>query len=66
MPFGRIAACLLLLSGFARVSSAEMVDRIVATVDGDPITAHEVKRYGEERRAHGVGWDALLEAVITD
>jgi peptidyl-prolyl cis-trans isomerase SurA len=66
MSFGRIAACLLLLSGFARVSSAEMVNRIVATVDGDPITAHEVKRYGEERRAHGVGWDALLEAVITD
>ncbi len=66
MSFGRIAACLLLLSGFARPSFAEMVNRIVATVDGDPITAHEVKRYGEERKAHGVGWDALLEAVITD
>ena len=70
MSFGRHAACLLLLAAFTapavRPVAAEVVNKIVATVDGDPITAHEVRRYGEERRAHGVSWETLLEAVITD
>jgi peptidyl-prolyl cis-trans isomerase SurA len=66
MSFGRRAASLLLLLLAVRPAPAEVVNRIVATVDGDPITAHEVRRYGEERRAHGIGWDELLEAVITD
>jgi peptidyl-prolyl cis-trans isomerase SurA len=69
MSFGRTAACCLfaaLAALPARPAAAEIVNKIVATVDGDPITAHEVRRYGEERKAHGVGWDTLLEAVITD
>lgn len=69
MSFGRTAACCLLAALAViplRPAAAEIVNKIVATVDGDPITAHEVRRYGEERKAHGVGWDTLLEAVITD
>ena len=66
MSFGRLAACLMLMSFAVPPAIAETVNRILATVDGDPITAHEVRRYGEERRAHGVSGDALLEAVITD
>jgi peptidyl-prolyl cis-trans isomerase SurA len=69
MSFGRIAACLVLAALVplpVRPVAAEIVNKIVATVDGDPITAHEVRRYGEERRAHGVTWETLLEAVITD
>ena len=69
MSFGRFAACLWLAALIAlpvRPATAETVNKIVATVDGDPITAHQVRRYGEERRAHGVAWETLLEAVITD
>ena len=42
------------------------MNRIVATVDGDPITAHEVRRYATDRRAQGYSESDLLEAVITD
>ncbi len=66
MSFGRFAASCALAVLVAGPAAAEMVNRIVATVDGDPITFHEVRRYGEERRAHGVGWEALLDAVVTD
>jgi hypothetical protein len=55
MYFGRLAASVCLLLGVAALTAnAEVVNRIVALVDGDPITAHEVQRYGEERRAHNV------------
>jgi peptidyl-prolyl cis-trans isomerase SurA len=64
MSFGRLAAILLVVS--ATVAPAEVVNRIVATVDGDPITAHEVRRYAEERHARGVSEADVLEAVITD
>lgn len=66
MSFGRSAATLVLALLTVRPVDAEVVNRIVALVDGDPITAHEVRRYGEERRAHNVSDDMLLEAVITD
>ncbi len=66
MSFGRLAAGLVVLSLVVSPAIAETVNRIMATVDGDPITAHEVRRYGAERRAHGASDDALLEAVITD
>jgi peptidyl-prolyl cis-trans isomerase SurA len=66
MSFGRVAASFFLLSLTALPAASEVVNRIVALVDGDPITAHQVRRYGEERRARGVAYEALLEAVITD
>jgi peptidyl-prolyl cis-trans isomerase SurA len=67
MHFGRLAASVCLLLGVAALTAnAEVVNRIVALVDGDPITAHEVQQYGEKRRAHNVSYDQLLDAVITE
>ena len=66
MLFGRPAAFVLLGLLVAHPAPAEVVNRIVATVDGDPITWHEVQRYGEDRHAHGVTAEQLLQAVITD
>jgi peptidyl-prolyl cis-trans isomerase SurA len=66
MSFGRPAAIFVLALLVAAPATAEMVNRIVATVDGDPITAHEVRRYGEARKARDVPHEALLEAVITE
>jgi peptidyl-prolyl cis-trans isomerase SurA len=66
MPRGRLAAVVALSIAAIGPATADVVNRIVATVDGDPITAHEVRRYAEERKAHGVSESDLLEAVITD
>jgi peptidyl-prolyl cis-trans isomerase SurA len=66
MIFGRVAASLCLLGLAALPATAEVVNKIVALVDGDPITAHEVRRYGEERRAANAPYDELLDAVITE
>jgi peptidyl-prolyl cis-trans isomerase SurA len=66
MFHGRLAAIVVLACAVAVPASAEIVNRIVATVDGDPITAHEVRRYGADRRAQGYSESDLLEAVITD
>jgi peptidyl-prolyl cis-trans isomerase SurA len=66
MSFGRTAAIVVVAMLVVRPAVAEIVNRIVATVDGDPITAYEVRRYGEERQARGATGAALLEAVITD
>jgi peptidyl-prolyl cis-trans isomerase SurA len=67
MSYARRAALVALLC-FAGSAAATptVLDRIVATVDGDPITAHEVRRFGEDRRAHNVSDEELLDAVITD
>lgn len=68
MSFGRSAALALFacLAGPAAVAAVEVINRIVATVDGEPITAHEVRRYAEERHAREVDKQALLDAVITE
>ena len=66
MRFGRVVASFCLLGLAALPATAEVVNKIVALVDGDPITAHEVRRYGEERRASNAPYDQLLDAVITE
>ena len=66
MRFGRVVASFCLLGLAALPATAEVVNKIVALVDGDPITAHEVRRYGEERRANNAPYDQLLDAVITE
>jgi parvulin-like peptidyl-prolyl isomerase len=58
--------CAATLLVIAAVGRAEVVNRIVATVDGEPITAHEVKRYAEERGAENAPESQVLEALITD
>src|SRR5262245_64521994 len=44
----------------------EVVNRIIATVDGDPITAHEVQRYRESSGSNELTESQALEALITD
>jgi peptidyl-prolyl cis-trans isomerase SurA len=45
---------------------AEIANRIVATIDGEPITAHEVRRYAQDRKADGMPEGQVLEALITE
>lgn len=44
----------------------EVVNRIVATVDGEPITAHELRHFAEEKGSPGTSDKVLLDALITD
>jgi peptidyl-prolyl cis-trans isomerase SurA len=45
---------------------AEVANRIVATIDGEPITAHELRRYVRERGGDAAASSELLDALITD
>jgi peptidyl-prolyl cis-trans isomerase SurA len=45
---------------------AEVANRIVATIDGEPITAHELQRYAKDRDPGGAEGRQILEALITD
>jgi len=46
---------------------AEVVNRIVATVDGEPITAHELERFKAERNADpNLPESAVLDALVTE
>ncbi len=46
---------------------AEVVNRIVATVDGEPITAHELERFKIERNADpNLPDSAILDALVTE
>ena len=66
----RVAAVLvpvlLSVALLAAVSHAEVANRIVATVDGDPITAHELRRYAREHRTADATDPRVLESLITD
>ena len=49
------------------VSVAETeLNRVVATVDGDPITAHELDRYAADMGAPDVSRQQLLDTLITE
>jgi len=65
MPHGsalRVAAVIaVLLAGPAR---AEVTNRIVATIDGEPITAHELREWMREQGAE-MPSDQALESLIT-
>jgi peptidyl-prolyl cis-trans isomerase SurA len=58
------AVVAVLLVGAAR---AEVTNRIVATIDGEPITAHELRQWEQEQEAQGqdIPADQALEALIT-
>jgi peptidyl-prolyl cis-trans isomerase SurA len=45
---------------------AEIVNRIIATIDGEPITEHELTEFAKERNAHGKERSTLIEGLITD
>jgi peptidyl-prolyl cis-trans isomerase SurA len=60
-------AIVLLLSVWSQPGRSEVVNRIVATVDGDPITEHELRKYARERGGNAnVPEAVLLDALITD
>jgi peptidyl-prolyl cis-trans isomerase SurA len=67
----RAAVLGALLSLTALPAHAVLVDRILATVDGEPITLHELKTFGA-RSLHGQQMNAsmdqgqLLDALISD
>ena len=60
-----LGAALLLLT-VAGVARAEIADRIVATIDGDPITAHEVRQWGKERGLQQSPDTQVLDMLITE
>src|SRR5205085_1374983 len=60
------AAAVLLPALLCSAVRAEVANRIVATIDGEPVTAHELRRYAKE---HGIGGEPearVLETLITD
>lgn len=59
-------AIVSLLTVWSQPGRPEVVNRIVATVDGEPITEHELRRYAQERGGPGVSDGVLLDALITD
>ena len=63
-----VAACLLFL---ATAAPAELVNKILATVDGEPVTVYQLKRYTQDsirgrQLSASVDQSGLLEALITD
>jgi peptidyl-prolyl cis-trans isomerase SurA len=63
------ALAIVAIIGFLAAPAAghtEVVNRIIATVDGDPITAHEVQRYRESSGSNELTESQALEALITD
>jgi peptidyl-prolyl cis-trans isomerase SurA len=66
MPRGVRVAALLLPALLVAAARAEIANRIVATVDGEPITAHELRRYTRERNAENTPAEQVLDALITD
>jgi peptidyl-prolyl cis-trans isomerase SurA len=66
-PRRLLRAALVLLAGLAAgAARAEIANRIVATIDGEPVTAYEVHKYAGERGLDGDATDAALQALITD
>src|SRR2546426_4483252 len=66
MPRGVRVAALVFPALLAAAARAEITNRIVATIDGEPVTAHEVRRYAKERFDPGVPDARVLETLITD
>jgi peptidyl-prolyl cis-trans isomerase SurA len=69
MSRGFFAVTLLLLTALvATPGRTEVVNRIVATIDGDPITAHELQRFVESKgeKAKNAPEKQVLEALITE
>ena len=68
-PLARLDGCLgleLLPLLVGRPGRGEVVYRIVATIDGEPITTFELRRYAEERGAERLEERKLLDGLVTD
>jgi len=63
----RMRAAVVLTAALAARGHAEIANRIVATIDGEPVTAHEVRRYAKDHNASPeVPESQVLQALITD
>ena len=67
----RIGIAAVIFLAAASAASATVVDKIVATVDGDPITLYQLKQYSERNLRARQGAPVLdqaqtLDALITD
>ncbi|MBI3783852.1 MAG: peptidylprolyl isomerase [Deltaproteobacteria bacterium] len=63
-PTGLLALCLLVTS-----ARAEIIDKILATVDGDPVTLYELHQFQQKdirARQSSPGSEDSLKALITD
>jgi peptidyl-prolyl cis-trans isomerase SurA len=63
---GLRAAAVLASALVVAAARAEIANRIVATIDGEPITAHELRRYAKENRGAQLPEDQLLQLLVTD
>ena len=66
MSRGLCAATVLWITLVVGPGHAEVLNRIVATIDGEPVTAHELQKYAEERGATNAPEKELLDALVTD
>jgi peptidyl-prolyl cis-trans isomerase SurA len=66
MPRDLRVAVVLLPALVVAVARAEIANRIVATIDGEPITAHELRQYGKEHGVAGSPDQQVLDALITE
>ncbi len=66
MSRGVCAATVLWITLVVGPGHAEVLNRIVATIDGEPVTAHELQKYAAERGATSAPEKELLDALITD
>src|SRR5689334_16075891 len=62
-PGAAVAVLAMLLVGAAR---AEIANRIVATIDGEPITAYEVRHYAADHSLEDSSEGDALNALITE
>jgi len=65
MSRGLGVAAVLISALVVAAASAEVADRIVATIDGEPITAHELRQFATEHRLE-VSDAQALETLITN
>jgi peptidyl-prolyl cis-trans isomerase SurA len=56
----------VLLAALVAAPRAEVANRIVATIDGEPITAHELRQYARDRGFATAPEAQALDALITD
>jgi peptidyl-prolyl cis-trans isomerase SurA len=61
-----LALAIVVVVSIAESGRTEVVNRIIATVDGDPITSHEVESYREASGTNELTEAQALEALITD
>jgi peptidyl-prolyl cis-trans isomerase SurA len=61
----RVAVVLVLSLWVAR-APAEIVNRIIATIDGEPVTELEYQKYAQDKGNTGASGAVVLDALITD